>query len=425
MATLIYMDGYRGFNETWVPIHQVNFLVGENSTGKTSFLELLESFARITFWIMEPSLTQGRIGERHFYDLVSASTRRREFVVGAIQRDAKKAIGMLISFRNSNGRPYAHRISVISDSGILTFDGLQPRVSGPRGGYRTRSSTVIRKSLSDKRFGALLAELHSSNEGLTGPRQRLENPGLPFLMRIPEYAERIEAGERSRIMPDLFLNHFVNLAPIRTKPRRTFDEPQTAYSADGGHVPYVIRKQLAGKKTSSPFSQYLAATGTDSGLFRAVGVREYAKDPRAPFQLKVKLDAVELGLENVGYGVSQALPVLVEMFVRPHGTYFEVQQPEVHLHPRAQATVGDVVADLARSESKGFLLETHSDFTIDRFRLNLRRNGPIDSQVLFFQRRRGGNSVTPIAIGQSGDFDPHQPPAYREFFLNESLALLS
>ena len=47
-----------------------------------------------------------------------------------------------------------------------------------------------------------------------------------------------------------------------------------------------------------------------------------------------------------------------------------------------------------------FFIETHSDFTIDRFRLNLKKNGigSISGQVLFFERKNGNNIVTSIKL---------------------------
>jgi predicted ATPase len=132
-------------------------------------------------------------------------------------------------------------------------------------------------------------------------------------------------------------------------------------------------------------------------------------------------------MDNVGYGVSQALPIFVEMLSRSRGSTFAIQQPEVHLHPRAQAAVGDLIAELAVHEQKRFFVETHSDFTIDRFRINLKRNRPseLDAQILFFERIDGGNRVTSIPIDNDGTISADQPDAYRAFFLNEQLELLA
>ncbi|KWI50326.1 hypothetical protein WT72_24465 [Burkholderia pseudomultivorans] len=160
--------------------------------------------------------------------------------------------------------------------------------------------------------------------------------------------------------------------------------------------------------------------------------------------MKVDLGEVSLSLQNVGYGVSQALPVLVEVFIRGRGAAFNIQQPEVHLHPRAQAAFGDVVAELARTEDKVFFVETHSDFTIDRFRVNVRKNYAKDvnkaasldavgetfetegdfGQILFFERCERGNRISSIPILKNGDLSEEQPEKYREFFIHESLSLL-
>ena len=231
--------------------------------------------------------------------------------------------------------------------------------------------------------------------------------------------------EREAKAPYPFMSHFVELAPIRTKPKRTYDAPQTEFSPEGEHTPYIIKKRLTSKTLAANFQKFLEQAGQSSGLFKSISVKPYGRGPQAPFEMKIVLGNTSLGLENVGYGVSQALPVLVEMFVRPKRTAFTIQQPEVHLHPKAQATFGDLIAELARSDEKKFFVETHSDFTIDRFRLNVRRNGPISSQLLFFERDESGNHVRPIPIVENGDLSSEQPDAYRSFFYNESLALLS
>jgi predicted ATPase len=163
-----------------------------------------------------------------------------------------------------------------------------------------------------------------------------------------------------------------------------------------------------------------------SGLFQDVRIKNYGRGATAPFEVDIVLDGKALNLSTVGYGVSQSLPVLVELLARGRGTWFAIQQPEVHLHPRAQAALGDVFFEMAAREDKVFLVETHSDFTIDRFRMNYRsaRSDKPDSQVLFFERRDKHNVVTPLAIDKSGDLPTDQPQGYRDFFVKEEMRLL-
>ena len=133
-------------------------------------------------------------------------------------------------------------------------------------------------------------------------------------------------------------------------------------------------------------------------------------------------------ITNVGYGVSQSLPIVTEIFRRKKGTGFLIQQPEVHLHPKAQAQVGELIFKEAIESNKVFFIETHSDYIIDRIRMLLRKskkknlNGKVN--LLFFERNDEGNKVTKIPIDDNGNLDSNQPDSYREFFLKEQLDLL-
>jgi hypothetical protein len=228
-------------------------------------------------------------------------------------------------------------------------------------------------------------------------------------------------------MPPLFADQLVWVAPIRTKPRRTYDEFGLQFTPEGTHTPYLIRKLFNSRQQAGRFRKVLRSIGASSGLFESVTIRAFGRGETAPFELDVVLDGKALSLQNVGYGVSQSLPVIVEILAREKDHWFAIQQPEVHLHPKAQAALGDLFFDVCLREDKRFLIETHSDFTIDRFRLNYRRKRgrKPKAQVLFFERKAKRNCVTPIPIGKDGEFPADQPRAYRGFFIKEEMRLLS
>lgn len=114
------------------------------------------------------------------------------------------------------------------------------------------------------------------------------------------------------------------------------------------------------------------------------------------------------------------------MLVRDKGTWFAIQQPEVHLHPRAQAALGDLLFQMSELEQKQFAIETHSDFMVDRFRLNMQRTKQhkVKAQVLFFERSGDGNKLTIIPIQSDGEYSPAQPKTFRDFFVKEQLSIL-
>jgi predicted ATPase len=68
-------------------------------------------------------------------------------------------------------------------------------------------------------------------------------------------------------------------------------------------------------------------------------------------------------IADVGIGVSQALPVVVALHTAEPGQLVYIEQPEIHLHPRAQSALAEVLADAAK-EGKRLVVETHSNLLL-------------------------------------------------------------
>jgi len=98
----------------------------------------------------------------------------------------------------------------------------------------------------------------------------------------------------------------------------------------------------------------------------------------------------------------------------------------VHLHPRAQAAFGSFLFNATTKDNNTFLIETHSDFTINRFRYSLskKEKSRVSSQVIFFEREGHTNTISHLEINSDGSFASDVPISYREFFIGEELQLL-
>jgi predicted ATPase len=224
-----------------------------------------------------------------------------------------------------------------------------------------------------------------------------------------------------------FARKLIWVAPIRSKPKRTYDEYKVNSSPEGDHIPYLLSKIFRNTSLSKTFLDFLDKFGQESGLFETIKIKRFGRNIDAPFELDVVFNKMPMKISNVGYGVSQALPIIVELFLRSKGHWFAIQQPEVHLHPKAQAAFGDLIYKVAIDENKNFFVETHSDYLIDRFRLNYRSQRSelsIPSQVLFFERTDEGNRVYPIDIMENGNYSDDQPENFRDFFIHEELRIL-
>jgi predicted ATPase len=168
------------------------------------------------------------------------------------------------------------------------------------------------------------------------------------------------------------------------------------------------------------------AFGRASGLFTDIDIRRIGRKEGDPFQLQVKIAGSGINLVDVGYGVSQVLPIIVDAIREPPRSIFLLQQPEVHLHPRAQAELGSFLATLAKQQQKRFIIETHSDYMIDRIRMDLRDGKhlePDEVAILYFERTAGTAQIHPMEIDEFGNL-VGDPPGYRQFFLEEERRLL-
>lgn len=435
----IYADNFRGFRNASIPLLDVNFLVGENSTGKTSLLSLIALIDSPQFWFSPGynfNTGDSRLG--HFSDLVSvASDNQSYFRIGSISdltdeqieedgsTEKETFFGFLMTFVSKRGLPFLLKLSYTRGTNVihLIFD---------KETVRWRPEAIDKESLKTSCAPELFAKWSDTHKnparGYAKLPQLVSNYSADIFDAVMVVNRELNKKNKEKGRP---FWHFMGtdivwLAPVRTKPRRTYDEPVAAYSAEGEHTPYLIRNLLDRPKEKARFDQFIKTIGLDSGLFESISVKKYGKTNTSPFELDIVLGGQALSITNVGYGVSQSLPLIVELFQRPEKTSFVIQQPEVHLHPRAQAAFGDVIFRLAKNDKKIFFIETHSDFTIDRFRLNYKgQTGEIPkSQVLYFERTEIGNRISHINIEPNGQYSSNQPVSFREFFFREDLRLL-
>lgn len=88
--------------------------------------------------------------------------------------------------------------------------------------------------------------------------------------------------------------------------------------------------------------------------------------------VRVNRSLPEVKLTDVGFGISQVLPVIVECFYVPRRSIVIFEQPEIHLHPRVQADLADLFVDAVRARENGaprncqFIIESHSEHFLRR-----------------------------------------------------------
>lgn len=424
-ALEIHIENVRSFiGPTTIPVRPLTFLVGENSTGKSTFLAIMSAVLDRSITEIHEALNLAPYELGPFESIASRVQRGRQasfFTMGASVRERVQSETVRLSFSNEAGRLGVRTIEVANRWGQLSCHVNTSRATGHLVVFALDRSPALEEDFSvrlappaEPGDGPVWHVLRAIEAGL--PHRAYPHPGLLAVVRPQARIPR----------PRL-----VSIAPIRSKPRRTYEDSlDLSFSPDGGHIPQLLSSVLLGRVRHSEWSPELLSSitefGHESGLFSGVGVRRLGKRPDDPYQLMVSVGGLPTNVADVGYGVSQALPIVVQSAIEGRGSRLLLQQPEVHLHPRAQAALGSFFARLASSQNRQFVVETHSDYIIDRVRMEVAK-GTIaakDVSILYFEKPKRETRVTPIELDESGNL-VDAPPGYREFFLEEQFNLLS
>lgn len=139
--------------------------------------------------------------------------------------------------------------------------------------------------------------------------------------------------------------------------------------------------------------------------------------------IKDNMTKITSNLIDVGYGASQVIPVITACTSNRVGPLF-VEQPEIHLHPKAQGTIAELLCDT--SLRRQVVVETHSVHMINRARLLIAK-GILDHKkviINYVSRTAKGSQVDTIPIKENGDFEADWPEGFFDERYEETMALL-
>jgi hypothetical protein len=428
--------------------------VGENSTGKSTFLASIRIAYDLLHAEKEPNFNEEPFNLGAYSDIASYAGgrggRAKCFSVGFEVANGFSGTGGEEG-RKRSADAVANQLGLfppLMDTSrkpirlMATFcqEASHPRIanvcveSGPYSiaGSEDKATKNIQYVLTAGPRKATISA--NRNWGATSPDMRL----LGFLLRRegvrPEASSDLTKEDLAgfqNVLTRLFQamrRRPYAIAPVRTKPERTYDPKTDTPRPEGRHIPMVLATMVSAEPEKwTDLKNALSKFGKACGLFDSVTVRRpLGKKESDPFQIQIRVSGPAFNLIDVGYGVSQVLPILVDSLMGDKGQMFLMQQPEVHLHPRAQAQLGTFLAQLIKQDRKSFVIETHSDYLIDRVRMDVRDGiGLRHDQVaiLYFQRHGTEVRIHPISLDKHGNI-LDAPAGYRDFFLDEERRFL-
>lgn len=109
----------------------------------------------------------------------------------------------------------------------------------------------------------------------------------------------------------------------------------------------------------------------------------------------IQLNIQDYNVSNVGFGVSQVLPIIVSGLIKQENELLLLEQPEIHLHPTAQMCMADFLISMAVN-NKGVIVETHSDHIINRIVRRMMENDKIKENVKIYFVEQDDNGISTI-----------------------------
>ena len=427
--TQFTMEEVRCFSERQtLEIRPLTFLVGENSTGKTTALAC--------FHVLAGYLRGDGVDfNSHPYSMGTF----RDIVRNSKKKEKNFKLGFASKYNNED---IETTIELVEKKA-----GIEPVVSSitmklTDGEIVVRSEDVMDRELrldafdeeqNRYRIACNTDRLNEYSVYFFFPSFTQESKGeIAFSKYFKKKVKKFECSPW-----DIFRTMSVfSTSPVRSRPKRTYDPTREFDDPEGSDVPmHLMRIEATEKQDWEALKTQLVEFGRNSGLFEDIDVKNFGRALGAPFQLQVKVRGPKANINDVGYGVSQILPILVQILNPniskntrndPMQSFFSLlQQPEIHLHPKAQAAFSSLLVKLANKGNQSFIIETHSDYMIDRARIDIIRGNirPEDVSLIYFEPK--GNIVKGhnISFDKMANMDG-APPHYGEFFLKESKRLL-
>ncbi len=274
------------------------------------------------------------------------------------------------------------------------------------------------------------------------PFSFIRNPGRPWSLPAPQksYAFPDQARtyfQNSSFLADLELQYeklidkIYYLGPLRDYPKRQYiwggGRPTDVGRRGERVVDALLAADAANQKRSigigrgnkkKIFSEYIAYWLKELSLIQDFKLEAISQGADI-YRVKVMTSQSNkyVLITDVGFGISQVLPVLVQLFYVPEGSIVLLEQPEIHLHPSIQSSLADVIINAVRTRNIQVVVESHSEHLLRRLQRRLAEKtlAPENISLFFINNPNGVSKLDKLELSKYGEI-MNWPP---NFFGNE------
>lgn len=428
----IQIKNFKCFQDSGkLEIKPITFLVGPNSSGKSSIFQSILAL-RQTVRSRDPKsplILQDYIDLGSFKDVVwkhndknnitvklsdSLSTFEFEFT---IQKNNNtiflKKYRNFGTYKNFNGEMFNFDYEVDKkrsgyNLNIKNFKNLiNKKISTSFESFYKIKLNNIEKKLTEKYISSKLDESKNKDEA----KLKLKKLGI-MLNHLTNILElEVFFNQQQQQIPKLFSNIF-HIGPLRLEPQRVYTASGAFPLEVGKTGEWVVEELLSNLETKKMVNKWFNNFKIASD-FKVEELKKGSK--RYQIIIKEFYTGEWINIADVGFGASQILPIIVEGFISKDSTIL-IEQPEIHLHPSAQATMGDLLIDIAKNKKNNLIIETHSDLIISRVCTRI-AEGKIDNSdvaIYYLEPTEEGTRVRDISINKDGQYENYPDGFFEE-----------
>ncbi|MCG9126293.1 DUF3696 domain-containing protein [Candidatus Poribacteria bacterium] len=209
------------------------------------------------------------------------------------------------------------------------------------------------------------------------------------------------------------------LGPLREYPRRRYiwsgERPQDVGISGEEAIPALLAARAEGltsprlvnvKRSHKPIEYRILEWLQKMELIDSFSLEPIAENRKDyEFRVKKSRNSSEVLITDVGFGVSQLLPVLVLCYYVPENTTIILEQPEIHLHPKVQSDLADVLIDVVKNRKVQIILESHSALLLHRLQRRIAEEqiDPKDTALYFCQINDGTSEIDRLKVDEYGN----------------------
>jgi predicted ATPase len=423
MLSALHFTNFKSWARADLVCGRITGLFGTNSSGKTSLLQFLLLIKQTK------NATDRGISLELNGDLIQLGTIKDTIH----KHDEQQSITWSLSFRLSSdltlSDPSKKKSPVIARGSELTLES---------------EIAVQRSAPVARRLSYCLGETCFTLAPRSGDLAQFELKASPFtgarsdfsFSRTKGRAWQLPGPIKAYAFPDQARTYFQNagfladleatyevevdrifyLGPLRDYPKRDYlwarSRPTDVGQRGEKAIDAILaateageRRNLKARARHKPFQGLVAHWLRQMGLIDSFSVVEIAPGSnRWQARVKTRAGGSEVLLTDVGFGVSQVLPVVTLLQYVPEGSTVILEQPEIHLHPLAQAGLADVIIQAATHRNVQVILESHSEHLLLRLQRRIAEGAISDDivKLYFCDAPKGSSTLTPLDVDLYG-----------------------